>query len=194
MKNSLIQNSSPIVYILAAGLCASPAIADWSGNQSYRSYNQGYGDFPPVDIEEQLFGKPDTGEVAEENAPKIDSQPGNAAPATNNNQPVSNPAPNYSQQNYQYPAYNRYAQGRRYAPSGRQNYNRNTGFNGPWNNNGSSFSGPWNNRGSNFSGPWNNNGSSFSGPWNSNGSGFNAPWGNNGSNFSPWGNGGGWSW
>ena len=206
MKKRLARKGLMAVSLLVASISATPALASWQVNQpeSYfkpQQYNNGnYGNFPPADIDEKLFGHLNTGGAQKENQ----SQTDNAAVASSNNQPAppkipqtSNPAQGYPVQNSQPPAYGNYNQGRYYAPPGNQRYNRNTNFNGPWNNNRSSLSGPWNNNGSSFGGPWNNNGSNFSGPWNNNGSNFSMPWGNNngsGSGFNPMGNGGGLSW
>jgi len=206
MKRRSVLKSLQIAGCLATGLYTGFAHADWSQKQPYGGFNRGYGDFPPVDIDQQLSGNADKKDTAQSQpvpvqntTESIKQQPVTTNPTQNTTgqaprQPVPQPAYGGYYQNYQMPqgaqAYNR---GSNY--SGPWNNSR-SGFSGPWNNRGSSFSGPWNNRGSSFGGPWNgaNNGSSFSGPWNNNGSNFSAPWNNNRSGFSPWGNGGGWSW
>ena len=184
MKNRLVSRCLPVVCLLVTSLYTNLVLADWSVNQPRGGYNQGYGDFPPADINKQIFGYLDTGKQVEESQPQDDSAP----VISGNNQtympPAQNyPVQNYPAQNYQQPSYGNY--GRR----------------GPYNQAGipgnypvTNFSGPWNNNGSNFTGPWNGNGSNFSGPWNNNGSNFSAPWGNNRSGSSPFGNGNGWSW
>ena len=203
MKNRTVRKNLPLLCCLATSLCASQAFAAWTGDKLHRGYNQGYGDFPPMDIDKKLSGAGNDYKVPESSKPVDNSAPA-PAPA-----PVANQTQNYPPQNYQQPAYSSQNRGNYYYPPTNQRYNRNTSFNGPWNNNSSGFSGPWNNRGSSFSGPWNNNrsgygggpwnnsGSNFSGPWDNNGSNFSMPWGGNRGNnsgFSPWGNGSGFSW
>lgn len=203
MKNRTVRKNLPILCCLATSLCASQAFAAWTGDKLHRGYNQGYGDFPPMDIDRKLSGAGNDYKAPEPSKP-VDNSASAPAPA-----PVANQTQNYSPQNYQQPAYSSQNRGNYYYPPTNQRYNRNTSFNGPWNNNSTGFSGPWNNRGSSFSGPWNNNrsgygggpwnnsGSNFSGPWDNNGSNFSMPWGGNRGNnsgFSPWGNGSGFSW
>lgn len=201
MRNKTVRNFFTTAALLAAVLSATTASANWYVNQPEAYYvpqdykDKRFGDFPPTDIDQKLFGHLNTEAAAEEKKPPTASAPTatyNNPSAQAGNQQRPNPV-----QNYQRPAYGNYNQGRNYAPPGNQRYNRNTNFSGPWNNNQSSFSGPWNNNGSSFSGPWNNNGSSFSEPWNNNGSSFSMPWGNNNgsrSGFNPMGNGSSWSW
>lgn len=221
MKNRSFRKGLTTVSLLVTSLSASPAFAGSYANQSEGYYKQNqyhndrYGDFPPADIDEKLSAHINTGAVEEtaKQAPANPQVPANRNPPVSTANPqVANPAQGYPLQNSQQPAYGNYYQGRNYAPYGNQGYNRgynrNTNFNGPWNNNRSNFSGPWNNNGSSFSGPWNNNRSgfggpwdnnstNFSGPWNNNGSSSSMPWGNNngsGSGFNPMGNGGSWGW
>ena len=209
MKNRSVKKCLTAVVLLATGLSATQASANWYMDQSKDYYktpqyqDNKYGNFPPLDIEEKLFRHLNTDAEAEESK----TPTANAPATTYNNQPATTDIPQTSNpaQNYQQPAYGNYYQGRNYAPGSQRRYNRNTNFSGPWNNNGSSSSMPWgnNNRsGSGFNpmgnaGPWNNNNSNFSGPWDNNGSSFSMPWGNNnrsGSGFNPMGNGGGFSW
>ena len=214
MKKKFISRNLTICSILTTALTAANAGAGWNNAEAYRGYNQKFGDFPPLDIDQQLSNT--TAEIDQsiqlstqktqpqaqqqlQPAPQAAPQSINNATVNTQQLPVQAPG-GYVQQ----PAYGGYYQGSQ--PPGMQRYNRGYGFNGPWNNNRSNFSGPWNNRGSgfngpwsnrgsSFNGPWNNRGSSFSGPWNNNGSSFSMPWGNNnGSGFRPWGNGGSWSW
>ena len=210
MSNKSVKNCLTAATLLAASLSATTAFANWYMNQSEGYYkpqeyhNDKYGNFPPADIDEKLFGHLNTEAQAEESKPLAADIP--ATSYSNQTAPPRNPQGQNPVPNYQRPAYGNYNQNRNYAPRGNQRYNRNTNFSGPWNNNRSSFSGPWNNNGSSFSGPWNNNRSgtgapwnnnstNFSGPWNNNGSSFSMPWGNNnGSGFNPMGNGGGWGW
>ena len=219
MRNKTVRNFLTTVALLATTLSATTAFANWYMNQSEGYYkpqeyhNDKYGNFPPADIDEKLFGHLNTDAQTEESKPLAADIPAtsysNQTAPPPANQQVQNPAANY-----QRPAYGNYNQNRNYAPRGNQRYSRSTNFNGPWDNNQSSFSGPWNDNGSSFSGPWNNNGSSFGGPWNNNGSNFSGPWNNNGSRnnngssfsmpwgsnngsrsgFNPMGNGGSWGW
>ena len=214
MKNGSGKNNFTIVCLLVTGFSATPALATWYVNQSEEGYykpqeyhNERFGDFPPADIDQKLFGHLNTKNETEEIKPQTDD----ASLSSNINQPVStsnqqvlNPVQNYSQQNLQQPAFGSYKQRRKFTSPGMQRHiqNRNkhlselrnrrsrSNFNSPWNNRGSSFSGPWNNNGSSVNMPWgNNNGSGFSGPWNNRGSSNSGPWDNNGSSFSmPWGN------
>jgi len=206
MKRRSVIKSLQIAGSLTTCFYAGFAHADWSQKHPYGGFNQGYGDFPPADIDQQLSGTGDENATVQSQSPPVQNTTESV-----NQQPVpANTAQNTTrqtpQQAVQQPVYGGYYQNYQ-MPPGAQPYNRGTNFNGPWNNNRSNFSGPWNNRGSSFSGPWNNrgssfggpwnggnNGPSFSGPWNNNGSNFSAPWNNNRSGFSPWGNGGGWSW
>jgi len=202
-----------IAGCLSTSLYAGISYADWSQKEPYGGYNQRYGDFPPVDIDQQLSGNSSNNTTAQSPPPQpvanTDTNLNQPPATTGAAQPQQQPQPQRQavqqavQPVMQQPAYGAYYQNQ--LPYGAQPYNRGQGFSGPWNNrgssfsgpwnnNGSSFSGPWNNRGSGFSGPWNNRGSGFGGPWNNNGSSFSAPWNNNRSGFSPWGNGGGWSW
>jgi len=223
MKSRSGRKSFTAVSLLITSLSATPALATWYVNQSEGYYkpqefhNERFGDFPPADIDQKLFGHLNTENKAEES----NSQTDNASISSNINQPVStsnqqvlNPAQNYSEQNTRQPAYGNYNRDRKFTSPGLERHlrnrdahlsnrnarlssprnNRGSSFSGPWNNRGSSFSGPWDNNGSSFSMPWgsnrgNNNGSSFGDPWNNRGSGFSGPWDNNGSSFSmPWGN------
>lgn len=207
MKRRSVIKSLQIAGYLTTCWCTGFAHADWSQKHPYGGYNQGYGDFPPVDIDQQLSGNADKNATTQSQSKPVPNTGAsiNQQPATTNS--TRNTTGQAPPQSVQQPAYGGYYQNYQ-RPPGAQPNNRQTNFSGPWNNsrsgfsgpwnnnNGSSFSGPWNNRGSSFGGPWNsgNNGSSFSGPWNNNGSNFSAPWNNNRSGFSPWGNGGGWSW
>ena len=211
MKRRSVFKSLQIAGYLTTGLYAGISYADWSQKEPYGGYNKRYGDFPPVDIDQQLSGNSYENATAQSPPPQtvpntntdtnVKQQPASAIPAQPQQQvQVMQQA---IQPTVQQPAYGGYYQNQ--MPYGAQPYyrgsgysgprnNRGSSFSGPWDNSGSSFSGPWNNRGSGFSGPWNNRGSGFSGPWNNKGSSFSAPWNNNRSGFSPWGNGGGWSW
>jgi hypothetical protein len=203
MKKTSSRTCLSIVYLLAAGLSASPVVyADWSGDKLYKGYNQRYGDFPPTDIDEQLSDatKETNLEASKtDKAVKEDTAPANPAAATANSKPaVAAPAQATGTQPLQQPAYGNYYQNGYYAPpgmpQGMRGYDRRSAFSNPWNSRGSRFTGPWNNRGSSFGTPWNSRGSGYRGPWNNNGSSFSAPWNNNRSGFRPWGNGGSWGW
>ena len=168
MKRRSVIKSLQIAGYLTTGLYAGISYADWSQKEPYGGYNQRYGDFPPVDIDQQLSGN--SNEIATVQSPppqpvantdtNVKQQPATAIPA----QPQQQVVQQAVQPTVQQPAYGGYYQNQ--MPYGAQPYNRGSSFNGPWNNRGSSFSGPWNNNGSSFSGPWNNRGSGFSGPWN----------------------------
>ncbi len=208
MNNRLIKNDLSILCMLAGTLMTTAATADWSGNQSQQGYNPGYGDFPPEDIEQRLFGNDEAGSSSQSEESKYQSEDSNSRTQAGNtgssNTQSAYSTPDYQQPDYNRPGYQPYGAARNatqpyynQAP-GYSGYNRGMSFNGPWNNNnwnnnGSNFSAPWNNNGSSFNMPWGNNGSNFSGPWNNNGSSFSMPWGN--SRGTPWGgNGGGWGW
>ena len=168
MSNRLVRKTLPIVCLLANGLCADLVFAGW--NES-----QGYGGFPPEDIDQQIQNEMDNSRLPKENLPQNNSVSGgyNSAPLSSN-QAQNYPGQSYSVQNYPAPGYGNVGRTR----------NTSSRSSSPWGNNGSGFSGPWNNRGSSFSGPWSGNGSNFTFPWaNNKGS-------NNASGFSPWGNSG----
>lgn len=205
MKRKKIIKSLQLAGFLITSLYACTSFADWSQKHPYGGYNNGYGDFPPVDIDQQLSGNLDEKDSAQ-NQPqavqstetKVTQQQPSALTNTTQNTTAQAPQPAVQQQAVQQPVYGGYYQHNQtpYAYRAQPYYNRNTGYSGPWNNSRYGFSGPWNNRGSGFSGPWNggNNGTGFSGPWNNNGSSYSMPWGNNRSGFTPWGNGGRWGW
>ena len=215
MKDRSVRKSSTAICLLVTSLsAATPALATWYMNDSEGYYkpqeyhNERFGDFPPADIDQKIFGHLNTENKEEESKSVTDntslSTTTSNQPESSSNQQDSNPVQNYSELNPQLPAaYGSNDRRRNFTSPGLERHirkrneylsrqprnNRGSSFSEPWNNRGSSFSGPWNNRGSSFSGPWNNRGSSFSGPWNNNGSSFSGPWDNNGSSFSaPWGN------
>ena len=218
MKNRSSRKSFTAVCLLVTSLSATPVLATWYVNQDEGYYkpqeyhNERFGDFPPADIDQKLFGHLNTENKAEES----NSQTNNASLSSTSNQSVPtsnqqvlNPAQNYSEQNTRQTAYDNYNRDRKFTSPGLERHlrnrdahlgNRNARLSSPGNNRSSSFSGPWDNSGSSFSGPWDNNGSSFSMPWgnnrgnnrgNNNGSNFGGPWNNRGSGFSgPWDNNG----
>lgn len=202
MRNRSVGQYRLTACLLASGIIAAPVLADWSVPVQQQGYKrQGFGDFPPKDIDKLLMSenekandmqaesKQSQNQAKENQAkgsmPAAGQQPvSNAAGSTNNYQPdpaqnpaaQNNPTPNYG--NYPAANYGNYY-GNYYGPRGGT----------PWNNHGSGFTTPWGNNGSSFSGPWNNRGSSFTTPWgNNNGSGITGPWNNNGSSFGPFGN------
>ena len=180
MINSAVSKCLPVICLLVTGSTTNLALADWSVNPSSRGHNQGYGNFAPADINEQMYGHLKTKKQTENVPPPHTS-------ATETQQYYQSEVPvtqNYPAYNYQQPDYGRYNRGGRYQQNGIPGNYPDMNFSGPWNNNGSNFSGPGSNRGSGFSGPWNNNGSNFSAPWSN----------NNGSGLSPFGNSSGWSW
>lgn len=188
-----------MISLLITSLHANLALAGWSNSSSPGNYNQRFGDFPPLDIDQQLQDNLETMEANEksEGNQSLDNSESNTYGA---NQTETSPVQNNAEKNYQEPGYGNYNRSRSSRP---RSNNRRSGFSSPWNNNRSGFGMPWNNS-SGFSGPWDNNGSSFSAPWNNRGSGFSMPWSNNGSGFSgPWDNNNrsnskkkrsGWSW
>jgi len=194
MRNRSVKKCLTTVALLATGLSTTSAFANWYVNQSEGYYkpqeyqNKKYGNFPPANIDEQLFGHLNTGDDAAASKPPAESTP---APSYSKPPPV-NQTPNYATQNPRQQPYGNYNRGRNYAPPGgqqqNQQYNRQNNYqNSGQNNRNTNFNGPWNNNQSNFSGPWDNNGSSFSMPF-----GNNNNRGNNGSGFNPMG--GGWGW
>lgn len=183
MKSILVRRCQVAVCLLATSSYINLALADWSIDQSKRGYNQGYGDFPPEDINEQLFGHLNTSRQYEQEQNQTQDINTDSA-ALNNNQADVSATQDYPVYNYQRPNYGTYNRGGRYQQNAIPGNYPDMNFSGPWNNNGSNFTNPWNNRGSSISGPWNNNGSSFSMPWGN----------NNGSGFNPMGNGNSWGW
>ena len=194
MNRRSVIKSLQIAGFLTTALYTATSFADWSQKHPYGGYNQRYGDFPPLDIDQQLSRSDDKNTTEQSQPQPAQSTGANATQPAATSNIVQNNATQPVQPAIQQPAYGGYYQNQ--MPYGARPYSRNTGFNGPWNNSRSGFSGPWNNRGSGFSGPWGgrNGGPNFTGPWNNNGSSFTAPWSNDRSGFSPWGNGGGWSW
>lgn len=211
MSNRLSRIGLPVVCLLCTSFSTGSVIAGWEGKIPKGYYNQGYGDFPPLNIEQTLFEHLTTADTPEKSEPlDTNSTSSNQAviPQTYNNPVQSYSGQNYSgqnRQNAQQPAYGRYEQRRNHKQPNTRKNNRSANFNGPWNSNGSSFSGPWNNRGSGFNPPGfsgsgfdgpgfngsrNNNRSGFSGPWNNSGPGSSMPWGNSGPGFGPGGNSG----
>ena len=170
MNRRSVIKSLQIAGFLTTALYAASSFADWSQKHPYGGYNQGYGDFPPLDIDQQL-SRSDDKNTTEQSQPQATQSTGANAtqPAATSNM-VQNNAARPAQPALQQPAYSGYYQNQ--MPYGARPYRRNTGYYGPWN----------------------NSRSGFSGPWNTNGSSFTVPWSNNRSGFSPWGNGGGWSW
>ncbi len=81
MKRRSVIKSLQIAGYLTAGLYAGISYADWSQKHPYGGYNQGYGDFPPADIDKQLSATSDESATAQ-------SQP----------QPVQNTEANVNQQ------------------------------------------------------------------------------------------------
>jgi len=157
MKKRLFRKGSSLVCLLLVSLYAELALADWSFPPSQGYGRQGYGDFPPKDIDKFIR---EENLKTEKRSGLSQSSKDTASAADNGNQPAQNSAQALSAQNVQMPNYGVYNQG---IPL----WNNRAGYR------------PRNNRGSGFSGPWNNNGSSFSGPWNNSGSSF-GPWGNRG--------------
>ncbi|MCK4675912.1 MAG: hypothetical protein KAT61_08330 [Gammaproteobacteria bacterium] len=211
MKIRLISKCLPVVCLLTGSLYVNVVFADWYGEQSQQYYSKKFGNFPPLDIDQQL----EESMKADNQSEQSPSQNSSDADSGNSYQAYS-----YPEQKTQQPSNLSYDRDRNVSPGsvnpqkkrrssskkkrgsgfGEPWNTRGSGFSTPWDNSGSSFSGPWNNKGSGvtapwddsgsgFSFPWNNKGSGFSTPWDSNGSGFSAPWNNRGSSSSPWGNG-----
>jgi len=181
MSDISVRHYILITCVATFFLSAPPALADWSGKTKQKRYNNQFGDFPPEDIDKHIQNSLDKYREPTE------QKPAQSAEQTNTEQPVYRSPPGYQQPYRQYNQPGNYNR----RPGNYRNNNMpgsyNSGFSGPWNNNGSNFSMPWggNNNGSNFSMPWggNNNDSNFSMPWggNNNGSNFSMPWGNNNS-------------
>ena len=179
MRNKLIVKCLPIVCLLASSLYANLVFAGWSDDQSQGYSNQRFGNFPPLDIDQQLQDNLRTQErlSTDKLSKESQSQDISASDSYKSDLPDSS-----YKQNSQMPTYGDNNRDRKVNSYGSKSRNksrnkRRSGLSAPWGNNGSGFSAPWNNRGSSFSAPWDNNGSSFS-----------FPWGNNGSGFSPWDN------
>ena len=170
MRIRSIKRYPAVVCLLLTATCTNQSLADWSVDNSRRGYNQGYGDFPPADINEQLYSHLKT----ENQAEKRSSRDNAVGPAISNRMQTDMPlTQNYPAYNYQQPSYGGYDRGGRKLQKSR----------------------PGNYPDMNFSGPWSGNGTGFSAPWNNNGSTFSMPWSNNsGSGFKPMGNGSKWGW
>lgn len=205
MKSRFNLKHSPKMAVVLSVLfysqfIAFPALADWSSEKLYTGYNQSYGSFPPIDIDQQLEERSNT---IHKNAVKQSQKKTvqtnqttmshSTSQQTTRQAPSKRQAPNYPAQsytqptyqgNYQQPARSGFYQGANsYAPYNQQ-YNQNTRYNPPRSNH-SGFSMPWGNNRSGFRGPWDNSRTSFNGPWdNNNHSGF----------IMPWSNGNGWGW
>ena len=172
MRKKLVKKCLQTVCLLATGLCANMVFASWYGNQSQGYSNQQYGNFPPLDIDQQIQDSLSNSNQIEESQ----SQDISDSDSDSSYQPVSYPAQNNSEQSSQKPNYGSYNRDKTVRSRGGKSRKKS----------GSDFSGPWSNNGSGFSAPWSNNGSDFNAPWNNRGSGFSMPWNNNGSGFSPW--------
>ncbi len=186
MRSTVIRKYFPVVCLLINSIYAGAVVAGWNENQ-------GYGGFPPEDIDQQIQNRMNNMFKSKENSVQSNGvADGYNNMSSNSNQTQNNPIKQYSRPSYQAPGYGRYNRDQYAPPRGNNTWNnQEADFNMPWGNNGSNAAMPWSNRGSNFSGPWNGNGSNFSAPWSNNGSSFNGPWNNNGSGFIPWGNSGG---
>ena len=218
MRNRLIKKYLPIVCLLASSIYANQVLAGWSDG-SQGPYNKRFGDFPPLDIDDQLQQRMTKGMLSEDNQSQSKSKSLSHSQVQSKVQSrarVQNSADKFPDNSYQkdsYPEQGKTTQ--QYRQGDNSNIELNSGLNKGLNNgvgakvipgatslpkkrsgkpkkkHKSGFSMPWSNKGSGFSAPWNNRRSSFSAPWNNNGSGFSAPWGNNDSSFTePWDNNG----
>lgn len=186
-KNTLLAIISTTFLVVSTLPATAIATGSgWSGKIPRSYYNQGYGDFPPENIEQQLFEnrpKPEPidppvtteAEPATQPTTLAAPQPQTNASTTQQYAQPYNPygGYGYGTHGYQQPNANQYYGNYgydRYRNYGRNRY-RNSGWNAPWDNNNFSFSGPWDNgswggnRGGNNWEPWNNNSSGFSMPW-----------------------------
>lgn len=176
MKNRNTQTAFSLLCLLAGSLTTPSVYAGWGDNsgQSFNA-NQGFGNYPPADIDKQIQNKMDMVNRQKHQQTENSNTEANSGTTTTQSAPAA--PQNYPAQTYQ-PA------------PGYGGYNYNTGRN-PWDNSGASFSNPWNNNGSNFNMPWSNNSSGMNMPWNNNHSGFSMPWDNNNNGFNmPWNNNG----
>lgn len=205
MRNSLPGKILPTVCLLTGSLYSHLVLADWNRDQ-------GFGDFPPDDIEQKIQAQMNYYKQPKENAATSDSTSGSFdnkplnsprldSRSVDNNWQGSSRAQNYSSQAQPIPSYGNDNRQNQNAPPRGSSFTtgRGSSFNAPWDNKNSDFNSPWNNRGSSSTMPWVGNGANFSAPWGNRGgnrggnrdSSFSFPWGGNGSSFSdPWNNSG----
>lgn len=205
-----------IICLLMSGVYSNMVFAGWSNAQSQGPYANKFGDFPPLDIDQQLQDnlatekKPEKSQSQVASLPRSQSNPsaGSATVDTSNfyqtntnsqqgnslqtlpqsNAQINGEAINTSTNNAGLPKKHHGKPKKKHKSGfGFPFDSKGSGFSAPWSNNGSGFSVPWNNRRSSFSGPWDNNRSGFSAPWDSKNSSFSFPWGDNDSGFGPWG-------
>lgn len=215
MKKTFISSSLTTFCILVSVISAGTAFAGWNSGDLNQGYNQRFGDFPPLDIDQKLNSSTvEDVQLTQNNTQQaqvqsqatfpnqantqISNQPANTSAAStqryvNQTQAgVGQPSQQTSQQPASQPVYGNQANSNNYQsnylqPGIRPNVQmyNRNPYRRPSFNQAGS---PWNNR-SGFTGPMNNRGFGFGGPWNNNRSGFSGPWNNRGSGFSmPWGN------
>lgn len=215
MKKQSVQKSVSLISLLATCLSTGVVFAEWNNDSAFNGYNPGYGNFPPEDIEQKLFGhmgsETDLYETNQYQAQVQNTEQDRQwptpqanlytapAPSSNNSQ-TDYRQQNYSQQAYtqpNYPTKQSYQQPypqQQYKTSPYSGYPSASRLNNP----GGNDLGENNHWGNNLmtnplmvNNPMaNNQGMNFSHPWKNNGSNFSMPWGNDstGGNMMPWGN------
>lgn len=145
--------------LLAIGMCANQVLADWYSNDPELNQKQGFGDFPPATIEQDLQLQTNQQNAVTVYESEVYSGSGSltedkvpVASETEVSQ-IATPAVNiYHQAQQPAPVYGGYNQGVVAVPIGRA-----PGYGGPWNNRGQGYYSPRNRRGSIFS-PWGSRG------------------------------------
>lgn len=183
MNYSMLKRCMLVTCLPVIGMLASQVQADWYSNDPQLNRNQGFGDFPPTTIDQDLQQRPNMLDREESQEPRQyrNESPWNNdfVPLDHSYQPYPGSSPEYDSVPYtgsdpwtkrdtssaenitqqtpqQAPAYNGYNPGGVAIPYGNQ------GLSGPWNNPGSGYQLPRNNTGSNFN-PWGGRGRSGSG-------------------------------
>lgn len=213
MRNRLIKKYLSIVCLLASSLYANQVLAGWSDG-SQGSYNKRFGDFPPLDIDDQLQQSMAQDIRSEDNQSRsrspspskslshspVQSKAQSKVESRDRVQNNAGKVPANSYQKELYPEQEKTTQ--QYKQANDSNIGLNSGLKNGLNNGLGANVIPGTTRlpkkrtgkpkkkhKSGFSMPWSNKGSGFSAPWNNRRSSFSAPWNNNGSGFSaPWDN------
>lgn len=222
MRIRVVKKHLQVVCVLVMGLLVEQVFAGWSdaGPQGYYKPRK-YGDFPPLDIDEQLQQSMNYQEELIKQKYSGISQPRDESAKPAGSIPQSKTAiPPQPLMPYQQPAADisdagdaeeidadaaddddKLANdGTKKKKKKKKKKKNNSGFGFPWGNNNSGFKFPWSNSGSGFPAPWNNRRSSYDrpwdnrNPWNNSRSGFNPPWDKDNDNFDfPWGDNNGFS-
>lgn len=208
MRNSLLKKHLQTALLLLTGLLVNQVSAGWSDASSHGIYNQRFGDFPPLDIDQQLQDSMNRheAELKEQQSEKKSTGNTNSTGSTYQTDSAVKQVPiqqDGATKPYQNPAVggvnnlqgvnttvnnsSQKNQGDGKKKKKKKHKKKKSGFDFPWGNNNNGFSFPWSNSGSGFNAPWNNRRSSHDRPWDSRGKQFNPPWDNNNSSFSfPW--------